>query len=1397
MNASVPLLANCRILSCVLVLFGVCLSTSARDPERTSLGEFSRDVDGWTYYGGVEFPGATGSLALSSTEKKSGPNSLELSGDFTKGGLYVAAKKKLSSVKMTGLHFWVKRESGEAVLGLDITDTTGQGHHKQVTLNESQDWQEVTINNIADGTPAWLHSGGANDGKFHQPANGMGFSIGKGKGKTARLYFDRVEAVFAGIDTPRAALKSPPPPVPAPPLPLSCTTEAAIPKWKADGHLSKDLELRNNISFQARAFEAKGALLVEVTHPRILQEHLTYALDKAEDGKVWAGRGYDHLSFWYRTDDAEGEVYLLLKGAGGEFASRVTVRPGQWTRVVLPFAGFYSTTYAPARPYKTMAGPVGVNSIRILSDANSLRAAGKILLADFEVSAFARPDSIRQTDFSPISVMGPWKGIDAQDDAATAAGEAFDDAKWSEVMADAKWSSLGTGAASAAWLRAKVFVPKEWEGTPLVLTSLEGANCTVWWNGSAVDSGAFPIPVLPNCIIPADRIHWGAVNTLAVRVARDKSKSADEQQVIGDMSIEPKLCVMTLRPPGGTPEQERLPARFDMGAQPPESVELVFRFPERLLRDKTGQVSFNITDYSFHSLALGETPLSVGKDGRVEAVVRLGKEETRKLYYSEYFEYQVSVRNKDGSIPTAETVRVTDLCYAGRDAKALAPLPETWEETSYGRLKLVDDIDCSADPSTEGHPYKEGGITWDRWVLRKYYYFWKDGISVENILGRKSRVASNSSWFGYRIGRNLRPGQTYVLRVEYPEDKPRYVPMDIALGDNYSTPGFKTGVSPNDPFDNFPLSGKYEHFDTIVVPDDFGYGYRLQWRNGGFRSHKSVPSVNGFWVNFIDVGGHFRHYATSQFAGPAVSRIRLYEIDPTRNAPRITTPNGLPERIMMTTWEHEPSCDPLATAQTAKLMGWNAISPETLKWGGPGGAGRAYWPTKLGLQQEDPAVPFVPLPKDKTMNTYEGFLKAAQKTGIYLIPRLEYGGSNDLPKEARCVGPNGVPAPMARYATWGADLLHPETLKDYERVIDEVVTPYLAQYPCLKKGILWRMRCGRMTISYSAYDVELFCKESNLPVPPGDPKALALWASSGDIGQQYEIWWQKKRMEFNLKVRDKLRSIDPGMKLFYYNWDQDGWALGRVLPATHQEWALLYDNENKGWLYEKELAYYATLKHSDFVKMVRDMNPSIQKAVTENYRNVDGVAFSAPVCLRYVADNPEYLDYFRTGDGLAVDHQVLYEETIAYYAQHNFFEGSMMTPAGPAFAMAPELWAWFHGDANTLSFTLYNFGRGNADSHRRFAQAFLALPAIKATIVDQGDKDVRVRVYPSANGIYVGVAYKGYRDKKLTIRVPAGKSGAVLQSLVTEATVPAQKVGTDLQFEVNSGPMELNAFLIH
>jgi len=132
--------------------------------------------------------------------------------------------------------------------------------------------------------------------------------------------------------------------------------------------------------------------------------------------------------------------------------------------------------------------------------------------------------------------------------------------------------------------------------------------------------------------------------------------------------------------------------------------------------------------------------------------------------------------------------------------------------------------------------------------------------------------------------------------------------------------------------------------------------------------------------------------------------------------------------------------------------------------------------------------------------------------------------------------------------------------------------------------------------------------------------------------------------------------------------------------------------------------------------------------------------------------------------------------------------------------MALELLAWFNGDARTLSFTSYTYARGFANAHRRFAQAFLALPAIDGLRIETSDPEVCIRCYPSSEAVYVGVASKAASDKIIRVAIPAEELTGICRAAVTDQVtgmkVPAKYGNGQLCFEVESGPMELHAFRI-
>jgi hypothetical protein len=121
----------------------------------------------------------------------------------------------------------------------------------------------------------------------------------------------------------------------------------------------------------------------------------------------------------------------------------------------------------------------------------------------------------------------------------------------------------------------------------------------------------------------------------------------------------------------------------------------------------------------------------------------------------------------DGETPLYSGTRdLGRLSFAKRDDTGLPALAELTEDTPYGKLRLVDEIDASAPVSTDPHPYLQSGFD----NIQKFETPGSPvGVTVHDILGKKARE-SDYGWFAYRIGRGkLKPHTTYLARIEYPE----------------------------------------------------------------------------------------------------------------------------------------------------------------------------------------------------------------------------------------------------------------------------------------------------------------------------------------------------------------------------------------------------------------------------------------------------------------------------------------------------------------------------------------------------------------------------------------------------------------------------------------------------
>lgn len=405
-----------------------------------------------------------------------------------------------------------------------------------------------------------------------------------------------------------------------------------------------------------------------------------------------------------------------------------------------------------------------------------------------------------------------------------------------------------------------------------------------------------------------------------------------------------------------------------------------------------------------------------------------------------------------------------------------------------------------------------------------------------------------------------------------------------------------------------------------------------------------------------------------------------------------------------------------------------------------------------------------------------------------------------IPENERAIGPNGGPAKPNRFHRWCADLLQPVTFKEFADILQQTVGDRIKDNPQIA-GIMFRIRCQRLPISFSRFDIDMFAKETGKNPPEGlDDKALAQWASGGEVKAEYATWWHGKRRDFHKKILDRLREYRPDLLMLYYNWDEDGWNVG-TYKRTPQDYTDLYNVHTAIESYRRSEAYQKTLTKEDYVKEVREEPKEDYNVRNEFYRDMPGFALLGPLNWHYLADNAPYLEAFRTGDQLALTRMYNYEEKGRWNVQDDNYESSEMTTGGRDFAMAEQTLAMFHGDPWILTETTYTYGQGFADQYRRFAQAFLSLPATKGEILEkptgQDEADLRVRRFKDGKGARLGIVHKGYQPADYTLSLPGSwPEKPTVTNLVTGEVVEARVENGRLVFQLSSPPVTLHSFQV-
>ena len=142
-------------------------------------------VDGEHFWGstnGAEFKGAKVALTVVPDQPVAGESAMKLEGDFTAGGVYVSAEKKLTEfgfADISEIRMRVRAENTESI-SVRLSDGTGQAHQRKgIPVVPDGQWHELVLkpSEIAGGE----HWGGANDGKWRGSPIGLAFILTKPK----------------------------------------------------------------------------------------------------------------------------------------------------------------------------------------------------------------------------------------------------------------------------------------------------------------------------------------------------------------------------------------------------------------------------------------------------------------------------------------------------------------------------------------------------------------------------------------------------------------------------------------------------------------------------------------------------------------------------------------------------------------------------------------------------------------------------------------------------------------------------------------------------------------------------------------------------------------------------------------------------------------------------------------------------------------------------------------------------------------------------------------------------------------------------------------------------------------------------------------------------------------
>jgi hypothetical protein len=741
-------------------------------------------------------------------------------------------------------------------------------------------------------------------------------------------------------------------------------------------------------------------------------------------------------------------------------------------------------------------------------------------------------------------------------------------------------------------------------------------------------------------------------------------------------------------------------------------------------------------------------------------------------------------------------------------ALAIAALPAASSDAAAGgkdefdrlidSFPVVDEIDTAAAAPTHEFP---GG-----------------GSNVADVLGREARLLPTPSdgpavaaWVIGK-GRGLKPGDAYVLEVEYPDDVPRAIFVANRGADHVR--GFATGtafgdarqqfVQPSVESLDYPQTGRWQTYRSIFFLHGRFQGIYAQRdpKPGG----RPFKPEDGFHVLIFQT----KHYNDPRSQGAAVGKIRLRHLpDPAElyaDDDIEPLPEGLPKRRIF--YREEMADEPISAKDAAdravddpvdwylykarlnRILGINTFAKDLLEFGHNQGwdGGDPFW-----MNNAQPPL----------TNLWESLVPRLAAEGSDLLPYYEYKGAIGWQQP-----PNPISLgwqkraqklyhdkPNDRYTGvyWtndhNADLTDPDTLADAKRLLDRTIVAHKGK--ATFAGAWFRVRDNHLPMSFADSTVARFKADFPTDAEAQSASRDVLIASfEGDrrLYDHYHDWWLKHRARFLEALRDHVANGlgDERVKVLFTPWtteqipmlrdyrfeghatpaqittDDPAWwdAFAKTVPDNLWfRWALVptpFEEVVKGDFYRRSLEFREPVSPPDRMELYH----SAPLADPATYRHSEHVMLTFPAGRLFTVARPDLLEDYRTNAGLTVvRHYTLNEDAHDHTKgpSDQPFDGQLgyvsvdVDRAGP-YVRLMEARAVAAADPTQLGMLCASaFSTGEPGYVRRFNRAFLSLPALPSSVVGgaAGDAEVVVReIRTTGAGTYWLVVNTSFQPKR-------------------------------------------------